>query len=98
MTKSKLVEIVAKETRLARTKAEEMVTSVFDIMEESLSKGQRIEIRGFGSFEIRAYDAYQGHNPRTGKPVQVKPKKLPFFKAGKELRERINKSAGKKAK
>lgn len=98
MTKSKLVEIIAKDVRLARTKAEELVTCVFDVMEESLVKGQRIEIRGFGSFEIRSYDAYQGRNPRTGRPVSVKPKKLPFFKAGKELRERINKPSSKKSK
>lgn len=98
MTKSKLVEIISRDIRRPRTKAEELVTCVFDVMEESLVKGQRIEIRGFGSFEIRPYGPYQGRNPRTGRPVAVKPKKLPFFKAGKELRERINKPFLKKAK
>jgi integration host factor subunit beta len=59
-------------------------------MEESLKRGERIEIRGFGSFEIRHYKAYEGRNPRTGDPVGVQPKRLPFFKVGKELKERVN--------
>ena len=59
-------------------------------MEASLRRGERIEIRGFGSFEIRNYRAYEGRNPRTGSAVSVKPKRLPFFKVGKELKERVN--------
>ena len=59
-------------------------------MENSLKSGERIEIRGFGSFEIRNYKAYEGRNPRTGNPVEVQPKRLPFFKVGKELKERVN--------
>ena len=59
-------------------------------MEASLRRGERIEIRGFGSFEIRSYRAYEGRNPRTGTAVSVKPKRLPFFKVGKELKERVN--------
>jgi integration host factor subunit beta len=65
-------------------------------MEDSLKKGERIEIRGFGSFEIRHYKAYEGRNPRTGDPVGVQPKRLPFFKVGKELKERVNEAAQKK--
>jgi integration host factor subunit beta len=65
-------------------------------MEDSLKKGERIEIRGFGSFEIRHYKAYEGRNPRTGDPVGVHPKRLPFFKVGKELKERVNEAAQKK--
>ena len=97
MTKAKMVDIFSKETRLPRTKAEELVSCVFDILEEALEKEQRIEIRGFGSFEIRKYKAYQGRNPRTGSTVQVKPKRLPFFKVGKELRERLNRGSSKSA-
>lgn len=66
-----------------------MVNEIFSAMEQSLIGGERIELRGFGSFEIRDYDAYSGRNPKTGEVIQVKPKKLPFFKVGKELKERI---------
>ena len=79
---------------LPKGKAELIVNCVFDSMEDSLKKGERIEIRGFGSFEIRHYKAYEGRNPRTGDPVGVQPKRLPFFKVGKDLRERVNAGAG----
>src|SRR5881227_2166234 len=72
------------------TKTDLIVNCIFDSMEESLKRGERIEIRGFGSFEIRHYKAYEGRNPRTGDPVGVQPKRLPFFKVGKELKERVN--------
>ena len=68
---------------------------IFESMEESLRLGKRIEIRGFGSFEIRDYKSYEGRNPRTGDPVEVQPKRLPFFKVGKELKERVNEAAQK---
>ena len=71
-------------------KAELIINGVFDCMERALRGGDRIEIRGFGSFEIRHYKAYEGRNPRTGDPVGVQPKRLPFFKVGKELKERVN--------
>ena len=90
VTKSDLIEIVAQKLHLPKGKAELIVNCVFDSMEESLKKGERIEIRGFGSFEIRHYKAYEGRNPRTGDTVHVKPKRLAFFKVGKELRERVN--------
>jgi len=93
MTKSDLVEFLSEKLSLPKGRAEEVVNCVFDSMEKSLREGQRIEIRGFGSFEIREYKAYEGRNPRTGEAVEVKPKKLPFFKVGKELKERINNSA-----
>ena len=63
---------------------------MFDAMVDALRKGEGIEIRGFGSFSIRAYKEYQGRNPRTGEAVHVRPKRLAFFKVGKELRERVN--------
>src|SRR5579859_1364648 len=92
MTKSDLIELVANRLHLPKGKAELIVNCIFDSMEESLKKGERIEIRGFGSFEIRHYKAYEGRNPRTGDPVGVRPKRLPFFKVGKELKERVNAS------
>jgi integration host factor subunit beta len=77
---------------MPRGKAELVVECVFDSMEQALRRGERIEIRGFGSFEIRNYKPYEGRNPRTGDPVPVSSKRLPFFKVGKELKERINES------
>ena len=96
MTKSDLIELVANKLHLPKGKAELIVNCIFDSMEESLKRGERIEIRGFGSFEIRHYKAYEGRNPRTGDPVGVQPKRLPFFKVGKELKERVNEAAQKK--
>ncbi len=90
MTKSELIETVANKLKLPKGKAELIVNCIFDSMEESLKRGERIEIRGFGSFEIRHYKAYEGRNPRTGDKVDVRPKRLPFFKVGKELKERVN--------
>ena len=98
VTKSDLIETVAQKLHLPKGKAELIVNCVFDSMEESLKKGERIEIRGFGSFEIRHYKAYEGRNPRTGDPVGVHPKRLPFFKVGKELNERVNEAAEAKAR
>jgi integration host factor subunit beta len=98
VTKSDLIETVAQKLHLPKGKAELIVNCVFDSMEDSLKKGERIEIRGFGSFEIRHYKAYEGRNPRTGDPVGVQPKRLPFFKVGKELKERVNAGARRGAK
>jgi integration host factor subunit beta len=90
MTKSELIETVANKLKLPKGKAELIVNCVFDSMEVSLTRGERIEIRGLGSFEIRSYKSYEGRNPRTGTKVDVRPKRLPFFKVGKELKERVN--------
>ncbi|MFH1130063.1 MAG: HU family DNA-binding protein, partial [Pseudomonadota bacterium] len=90
MTKSELIDAVADELKLPKGKAELIVNCVFDSMEQALKRGERIEIRGFGSFEIRNYKPYEGRNPRTGDKVEVKSKRLPFFKVGKELKERVN--------
>ena len=67
-----------------------LINTVLESMISALNDGDRIEIRGFGSFEVRQYKGYSGRNPRTGETVDVKPKRLPFFKTGKELRERVN--------
>jgi integration host factor subunit beta len=93
ITKSDLIERLAETLKLHRSKAELLVGTIFDSMIQALQKGDRIEIRGFGSFEVRHYKGYEGRNPRTGERVQVEPKRLPFFKAGKELRERVNRGA-----
>ena len=90
MTKSELIESVAEKLDLPKGKSEMIVNIIFDSMEDSLVRGERIEIRGFGSFEVRHYKAYSGRNPRTGAKVEVKPKRLPFFKVGKELKERVD--------
>jgi integration host factor subunit beta len=66
------------------------VNVVFDSMSDSLAKGDRVEIRGFGSFKVKSYDSYQGRNPKTGEIIQVKQKKLPYFKVGKEMKERVD--------
>jgi integration host factor subunit beta len=94
MTKSELIETVANKLKLPKGKAELIVNCVFDSMEVSLRRGERIEIRGFGSFEIREYKSYEGRNPRTGTKVEVRPKRLPFFKVGKELKERVDDGRG----
>lgn len=91
MNKSELVEALASKKNLTFKKSEDIVNIIFDSMSETLSKSGRIEIRGFGSFIVKDYKAYMGRNPKTGEVIKVKPKKLPFFKVGKELRERVNK-------
>ena len=90
MNKSQLIEALAKSENLSLKKAEEVVNTVFEEMAKTLSRGERVEIRGFGSFKIKHYDGYQGRNPKTGKIIHVAEKKLPFFKVGKELKERVD--------
>jgi integration host factor subunit beta len=89
MNKSDLVEILSVRFSLSLKKSEDVVNTIVDAMISALKSGERIEIRGFGSFVVNDYRAYMGRNPKTGEPIEVKPKKLPFFKVGKELRERI---------
>ena len=91
MTKSELIEALAlKQTHLTQKDIDSAVKTLLEHMAQSLAGGERIEIRGFGSFIVREYNSYDGRNPNTGEIVQVKPKKLPFFKVGKELRESVN--------
>ena len=90
MTKADLIAVIAEKLKYPWARAEVIVDQVFESMVEALKRGEGIEIRGFGSFTIRQYKAYEGRNPRTGETVQVKPKRLAFFKVGKELRERVN--------
>ena len=90
MNKSDLIAALARDQNLPTQTAESIITIVLDAMTETLAKGDNIEIRGFGSFTVREYNSYNGRNPNTGEVVQVKPKKLPFFKVGKELRVSVN--------
>lgn len=92
MTKADLINLISEKTGITRVKAETVVNTIFDSMVETLMKDDRIEIRGFGSFVNRDYGSYKGRNPRTGTVIEVKEKKLPFFKVGKELKEEINKA------
>jgi len=89
MNRSELIESLAARKKLTMKKAEAVITTIFSGMAKALSDGERIEIRGFGSFVIREYPPYTGRNPKTGETIGVKPKKLPFFKVGKEIRERL---------
>ena len=90
MTKSELIEALAIRIDVPKKRAEDIVNAVFDSMKDALVSEERIEIRGFGSFSIREYQAKKGRNPRTGESVQVDEKKSVHFKAGKELRERVD--------
>jgi len=91
MNKSDLTKVLSKEMDLPIRNAERIVDKVFDTMTRSLVAGVRIEIRGFGSFTARQYESYTGRNPKTGQKKVVEAKRLPFFKAGQDLRERLNK-------
>lgn len=90
MTKSELIDAIAGRAELTKATAEQVVNCVFDAMTEALREGDGIEIRGFGSFTVRPYKPYNGRNPRTGEPVPVAAKRLPFFKVGKELKQLVN--------
>jgi integration host factor subunit beta len=90
MNKSSLIEALREETGVTRGKANEVVDLFFDRMSDALAKGDRVEIRGLCSFYVKDYKGYTGRNPKTGVPTQVPPKRLPFFKCGKELKERVD--------
>jgi integration host factor subunit beta len=90
MNKSQLIEALAKEEDLTIKKAESVINTVFKTIEDALANEERVEIRGLGSFKVKDYDSYLGRNPKTGQVIQVRPKKLPFFKVGKELKERVD--------
>lgn len=90
MNKSELIEKLAEKTGINVIQSEEVVNLIYKKMRETMVSGGRIEIRGFGSFVVKEYQSYQGRNPKTGEKIAVPPKKLPFFKVGKELKERID--------
>jgi integration host factor subunit beta len=90
MNKSDLMNRLAEEKGFSLSTAKEIVDMVFEDMTQALIKGDRVEIRGFGSFKMKAYKGYSGRNPRSGENTEVKSKRLPVFKVGKDLRERVD--------
>lgn len=90
MTKSDLIKEVATKNKLSVEQAERAVNKFFETLSVGLKDGRRVELRGFGTFQVRDYDGYMGRNPKTGEMVPVPPKKMPFFKTGKEVRVALN--------
>ncbi|HWH72234.1 MAG TPA: HU family DNA-binding protein [Candidatus Sulfotelmatobacter sp.] len=90
MNKSELIEALALETNMPIREASSITNTILESMIDALASGDSIEIRGFGSFVVKEYGTYYGRNPKTGEKIKVPPKKLPFFKVGKELKERVN--------
>ena len=93
MNKLELIAALKKESNISKAEAATVVQEFFDAMTDTLVNGDRIEIRGLCSFFVKDYKSYEGRNPKTGEKVKVKGKKLPFFKCGKELRERVERNA-----
>jgi len=90
MNKIELIQALKESNHLSKTEAEKIVTLFFDKMSDALAQGDRVEIRGLCSFYVKKYGGYTGRNPKTGEKVKVARKKLPFFKVGKELKERVD--------
>ncbi len=91
MNKLELVSTLKNATGISKTDAAKVVQVFFDSMADSLAENERVEIRGLCSFFVKEYKSYTGRNPKTGEPVEIEPKRLPFFKCGKELKERVDK-------
>jgi integration host factor subunit beta len=92
MNRSDLINDLKDKVTLSRKEAGKVVDTFFDALKETLTRGDRVEIRGFGSFSVKHYKPYIGRNPKTGAQIQVTSKKLPFFNVGKELKENVDKS------
>lgn len=90
MNRSELIKALAEETDIPVEEATQIVAIFFESMKDALLAGNRVEIRGFGSFKIKDYSPYAGRNPKTGDAVEVTSKRLPFFRPGKELKDSIN--------
>jgi integration host factor subunit beta len=90
MNKIELIQALKDSNHLSKSEAETIVTLFFDKMAEALVQGDRVEIRGLCSFFVKKYDGYIGRKPKTGEKLKIAPKKLPFFKAGKELKDRVD--------
>ncbi len=90
MNKLELIQTLKESNGISRAEAQRVIELFFDAMAEALAKGHRVEIRGLCSFKVKDYPSYTGRNPKTGEPVTVKPKKLPFFKAGTDLKKRVD--------
>ncbi|MEA5114518.1 MAG: HU family DNA-binding protein [Geobacteraceae bacterium] len=89
MNKCDLIEVLSEKMNLSLKRSEVVISTIFNTMSDALHKGERIELRGFGSFFVRDYKPYIGRNPKTGMAIYVKQKKLPFFRVGKKLKLRI---------
>ena len=94
MLKSDLISVLIQKKGITQKQAEATVEQIFDSMKNAQVRGENIEIRGFGAFHVKHYDGYQGRNPKTGEVIPVKPKRGILFRTGKELRDRVNRSAG----
>lgn len=90
MNKSELIEAISQELNIPQREASPITNTILEAMITSLAAGDSIEIRGFGSFVVKEYGSYYGRNPKTGEKIKVPPKKLPFFKVGKDLKEQVN--------
>jgi len=90
MNKSDLIKLLGKNQNITEKEAGEVVDLVFESFSDALKNGDRVEIRGFGNFVVREHDSYTGKNPKKGEKIFIKAKKLPFFKVGNELKERVN--------
>lgn len=90
MNRSDVISVLKEESNLSRKDAEKVTDIFFETIEETLSQGERVEIRGFGSFTVNKYKPYTGRNPKSGTQINVPSKKLPFFKVGKELKDRVD--------
>ena len=90
MNKIELIQALKESNHLSKSEAEKIVALFFDKMADALAQGDRVEIRGLCSFFVKKYRGYTGRNPKTGEKVKIKPKKLPFFKIGKELKDRVD--------
>jgi integration host factor subunit beta len=97
MTKAELVEEVSRVSDLTKKHSEVIVDTVFESIIEALKRGEKIELRGFGSFRLRKREPRKGRNPKTGDRVDVPPKRVPYFKPGKELKDLINREAAERA-
>ena len=90
MNKLELISMLKEEAKLSKAEAAKVVEIFFESMSNALANEERVEIRGLCSFYVKEYKSYTGRNPKTGEKVKIEPKKLPFFKCGKELKERVN--------
>jgi integration host factor subunit beta len=90
MNKLEIISTLKNEANISKPEAARVVQILFDNMAETMAQGERVEIRGLCSFFVKEYKSYTGRNPKTGERVTIKPKKLPFFKSGKELKERVD--------
>ncbi len=90
MKKSDLVDAIAGKAGVSKVQVQQTIDDIFELIADSLTKGEKIDLRGFGTFSVRQSAARAGHNPRTGEPIQLPARKVPNFKPGKDLKDRVN--------